>query len=389
MKNILLLGATGSIGKQTLDVIEKHPNEFKLLTIAIGTNIIKGIEIIKKFKPKYVSVINNKDALLLKGLFVNIEIGFGERGLINAATYVGNNNFKHIVVTAVVGSVGLVPTIEAIKKGYTIALANKETLVTAGHIVMDLAKEYNVDILPVDSEHSAIFQCLNGENNKQVKEIIITASGGSFRNKTREELETVTIEDALNHPNWNMGHKITIDSATMINKGFEVIEAHYLFGLPYENISTVLHFESVIHSMVEFVDSAIIAQIGTPDMRIPIQYALNFPNRLESNFGKSLKLQDVGTLNFKPMDFKRFPCLKYAYDSGKTGHSMPTVLNAANEAAVNLFLKKKISFLEIENIVYENLTNHKLINNPSLDDILSLDKEIKENILSKYLKGEI
>lgn len=388
MKNILLLGATGSIGTQTLDVIEQHPNEFVLLTIALGRNINKGIEIIKKFKPKYVSVINKDDAVLLKNLFTDIEIGFGEEGLVNAATYVGNNEYKHIVVTAVVGSIGLIPTIEAIKKGYTIALANKETLVTAGHIVMDLAKQYKVDILPVDSEHSAIFQCLNGEKINQVKEIIITASGGSFRNITRAELEKVTIKDALNHPNWNMGHKITIDSATMMNKGFEVIEAHYLFGLPYENITTVLHQESVIHSLVEFVDSAIMAQIGTPDMRIPIQYALNFPNRLESNFDKRLKLHEVGTLNFKPMDFKRFPCLKYAYDSGKIGHSMPTVLNAANEAAVNLFLNEKISFLDIEKIVYENLSNHKLINNPSLADILSLDKETKENILSRYLKGK-
>ncbi len=388
MKNIILLGATGSIGSQTLDVIINNIDDYKLISIAFGTNLEKGIEIIKQFKPQYVSVTNQEDARKLKLIFNDIEFGFGTEGLIHAATLEANNPYKTLVVTAVVGSIGLVPTIEAIKKGYDIALANKETLVTAGHLVVKMAQLYGVKLLPVDSEHSALFQAMNGENKQTIKELIITASGGSFRDKSREELKKVTLKEALNHPNWNMGSKITIDSATMINKGFEVIEAHYLFDIPYERITTLLHRESVVHSMVEFIDTSIIAQLGTPDMRIPIQYALTYPERVESNHYKRLKLYEIAELHFQPLDFKRYPCLKYAYEAGSTGHSMPTVLNAANEAAVALFLQEKIPFLEIEDIIFSALKDHELIKNPDLETILSIDKETKARILSKYSKGE-
>lgn len=383
-KNIYLLGATGSIGQQTLDVINNSKNYFNLVSISIGRNINKGIEIIKKYNPKYVSVINEEDCNKIASLFPNIEVGFGTNGLIKAATYDANNNNANLVVTAIVGSVGLSPTIEAIKKGYDIALANKETLVTAGHIVTSLAQSYNVNILPVDSEHSAIYQCLNGEDRNKINELIITASGGSFRDKQRVDLKNVTIKDALNHPNWSMGQKITIDSATMMNKGLEVIEAHWLFNIPYDKITTVLHQESVIHSMIEFVDTSIIAQLGTPDMRIPIQYALTYPERIKLNNSKRLRLSEIGTLNFKPMDFDRFPCLKFAYDAGIKGGSMPTVLNAANEAAVALFLNGKISFLEIEKLIYQQLERHNIIKNPDLKTVLDLDKMIKDAVLTKY-----
>ncbi len=388
MKNVILLGATGSIGIQTLDVIREHPDEFQLMSIAFGKNIKKGMEIIQEFRPRFISVRSKADASLLKERFSEIEIGYGQEGLIQASTYDASNHNQTIVLSALVGSVGLIPTIEAIKKGYDIALANKETLVTAGVLVMEMVEKHHVHLLPVDSEHSAIYQALNGEKTSQINKIIITASGGSFRDKTREELKKVTLKEALNHPNWSMGSKITIDSATMMNKGFEVIEAHHLFQLPYEQIKTLLHRESIIHSMVEFIDTSIIAQLGTPDMRIPIQYALSYPNRLELKRSKRLKLEEIASLHFEVMDFKRYPCLKYAYDAGKTGHSFPTVLNAANEAAVQLFLEEKISFIKIEQIIYDALNKHDIIKYPDLETILSLDRQIKEYIIKNYAKGE-
>ncbi len=387
MKNIILLGATGSIGTQTLEVLKNHENEYQLVSMAFGSNIEKGMEIISEFHPRYVGVANKQDALRLQELFPHITFGYGMEGLVNASTYDAGNGYKTVVVTAVVGSIGLLPTIEAIKKGYDIALANKETLVSAGHIVLDMIKKYRIKLLPVDSEHSAIFQALNGENRKQVKRLIITASGGSFRDKTRDELKNVTVRDALNHPNWSMGSKITIDSATMMNKGFEVIEAHYLFDMPYESITTILHKESVVHSLVEFIDTSVIAQLGTPDMKIPIQYALTYPNRFELKQTNQLKLEEIQTLHFQKMDLNRYPCLKYAYDAGIAGHSYPTVLNAANEAGVKLFLEEKIGFLDIENIIYDALERHEMIKNPDLDTILLLDKETKAQIYAKYAKG--
>lgn len=372
MKNISLLGATGSIGIQTLDVIASHPNEFKLVSMSFGTNYQKGIEIINKFHPKFVSVKDKATYNILKDTFTKEEISFhyGEEGLIEAAIYDGVD----VLVNAVVGSVGLIPTLRAIENNITIALANKETLVTAGHIVTELAKKHNVSILPVDSEHSAIFQCLQGENEKSIERLIVTASGGSFRDKTRAELEGVTVEQALNHPNWSMGAKITIDSATMMNKGLEVIEAHWLFNMPYEKIDVLLHKESIIHSLVEFQDHSIIAQLGTPDMRVPIQYALTYPNRLPLMHGKRLDLSEIGQLHFEKADFSRFRCLQYAYESGKIGGTMPTVLNAANEEAVAAFLKGKISFLHIENLIETSLEKHENIALPSLEQIQEVDK---------------
>lgn len=384
MKNIYLLGATGSIGTQTLDVIRMNPDLFRLIAFSSGRNIELTKKIIEEFKPEYVSVIEENAAQDLKGLYPTIEFGYGAEGLERVATYETTLEGEPFVVTAVMGSVGLLPTLKAIEMGRHIGIANKETLVTAGHLVMAKAKEYGVKLLPVDSEHSAIYQCLLGEDQKRIKKLIITASGGSFRDYTREMLEEVTLEQALNHPNWSMGAKITIDSATMMNKGLEVIEAHWLFDMPYEQIETILHRQSIIHSMVEFEDTSIIAHLGTPDMRIPIQFAMSYPERIELKQGKSLNLAEVGMLEFKPMDFDRFPCLKMAYEAGKQGGSCPTVLNAANEAAVDLFLRNKISFLEIETVVAEALGTHHKIEHPSLEQILELDQEIRRTILAKY-----
>lgn len=369
MKNIAILGSTGSIGTQTLEVIAAYPEEYRVLGLSAGSNIDILIEQIAKFSPKIVSVKNKELADKLKiHVSDKIKILYGKEGLVEVATY----QDVDILVSAVVGSVGLNPTIEAIKCGKKIALANKETLVAGGHIVMNLVNKYNVPIIPIDSEHSAIFQCLNGENIDEVKKLIITASGGSFRNKSREELKEVTVEDALNHPNWNMGAKITIDSATMMNKGFEVIEAHWLFNMPYKKIDVIVHPESIIHSMVEYNDKAVIAQLGTPDMKIPIQYALSYPNRKKLN-GNSLNLLELGSLNFYKPDYERFPCLKMAYQCGEEGGTLPTVLNAANEVAVEAFLQGKIPFIGIEFLIKEALENHNNIKNPSLEVIIEVD----------------
>jgi len=289
----------------------------------------------------------------------------------------------NLFVNAILGSVGLVPTLNAIEAGKTIALANKETLVTAGHIVMARARDRKVPVLPVDSEHSAIFQCLQGERQKNIERLIITASGGSFRDNTREQLLDVTIEEALHHPNWSMGAKITIDSATMMNKGLEVIEAHWLFDQPYDKIDVLLHRESTVHSMVEFHDGSIIAQLGSPDMRIPIQYALTYPERTPTNAAR-LDLTELGTLHFQKMDFNRYRCLRFAYEAGRRGGTLPVVLNAANEVCVQAFLNGKIKFLEIEDVIEWALENHVPTANPDLDTILSVDQETRE-IVTKHL----
>ncbi|MDF0138807.1 1-deoxy-D-xylulose-5-phosphate reductoisomerase, partial [Staphylococcus pseudintermedius] len=289
-------------------------------------------------------------------------------GLIEVATY----NKNDLVLNSLLGSVGLEPTMKAIEVGKDIALANKETLVVAGELVMAHARQHGVNILPVDSEHAAIFQCLNGEEMRKVKNVVITASGGSFRDLTRDQLASVTVEDALNHPNWSMGHKITIDSATMMNKGFEVIEAKWLFDLDIDQIQTILHKESIIHSMVEFVDTSVMAQLGTPDMRMPIQYAFTYPERIEHQ-APSLNLAEVAQLNFKPMDFDRYRCLQYAYDALRIGGTMPVVLNAVNEVAVAKFLNREIAFLDIEKIIEREMAAHEVIQNPTLEQILELD----------------
>lgn len=375
---ISLLGATGSIGTQTLDIIKTNPANFKLVAMSVGRNIDLAKRMISEFTPELVSVQGKNDYETLKAEFPHIKFTYGEEGLIEVAVH----DKVDVVVNAVIGSVGLYPTLQAIEAGKTIAIANKETLVTAGHLVMDAVKRKGVDLLPVDSEHSAIFQALQGEKVKNIEKLIITASGGSFRDRTREELEGVTVQQALSHPNWSMGAKITIDSATMMNKGLEVIEAHWLFDLPYEQIDVLLHKESIIHSMVEFHDSSIIAQLGTPDMRVPIQYALTYPDRMPFLLAKRLNLAEVGRLHFQKMNFERFRCLDFAYSAGKEGGTMPTVLNAANEIAVAEFLEGKITFLQIEDLIERALNAHHSIANPNLETILEVDKETRNLVLS-------
>lgn len=374
MKYISLLGATGSIGTQTLEVIKEHPSEFTLAALSVGRNVNLARQIISQFHPKLVSVQERSDYETLKGEFPAVKFTYGLDGLTEVAVYEKSD----ILVNSVIGSVGLMPTLQAIEAGKTIAIANKETLVTAGHLVMDAAKRHNVTLLPVDSEHSAIFQALQGENEKNIERLILTASGGSFRDKSKEELQNVTVQQALSHPNWSMGAKITIDSATMMNKGLEVIEAHWLFALPYEQIDVLLHRESIIHSMVEFHDASIIAQLGTPDMRVPIQYALTYPDRLPLKSSKRLNLAEIGMLHFKEMDFDRFRSLRLAYEAGKMGGTMPTVLNAANEVAVAAFLESKITFLQIEDVIEKALEAHQIISNPSLVTINEIDKETRK-----------
>lgn len=373
MKKISLLGATGSIGIQTLEVIRSHPDQFALVAMSIGRNMELARKAITEFHPELVSVQEKRDADSLKAEFPGIEIVFGNEGLEAVAVF----HKADVLVNAVLGSVGLAPTLEAIKAKKTIAIANKETLVTAGHIVMEEAKRNGVTLLPVDSEHSAIFQALQGEHSKNIERLILTASGGSFRDQSREQLKGVTKAEALNHPNWSMGAKITIDSATMMNKGLEVIEAHWLFSLPYDRISVLLHRESIIHSMVEFHDTSIIAQLGTPDMKVPIQYALTYPDRAPLVSGKRLNLAEIGKLHFSEMDLERFRCLKFAYEAGRAGGSMPAVMNAANEAAVAAFLEDRITFLQIEDMIEKAMDNHVAINDPCLETIQEIDKKTR------------
>lgn len=376
MKYISLLGATGSIGKQTAAVVREHPQNFKIVALSAGRNIDLVREYILEFKPELVSVQEKSDYDQLKSEFSKegITFTYGDEGLVETAVY----HRADVLVNAVIGSVGLFPTLEAIKSGKDIAIANKETLVTAGHLVMDAAKQAGISLLPVDSEHSAIFQALQGEQEKNIERLIITASGGSFRDRTREQLAGVTVEEALNHPNWSMGAKITIDSATMMNKGLEVIEAHWLFDLPYEQIDVLLHKESIIHSMVEFHDSSVMAQLGSPDMRVPIQYALTYPDRLPLPSSNRLNLAKLGLLHFAEMDFDRYPCLRFAYEAGKIGGTMPTVMNAANEVAAAAFLDGKVTFLGIETLIEKAMNHHTVIAVPDLATIQEVDESTRQ-----------
>jgi len=374
MKKISVLGSTGSIGTQTLDVARMHRDRFQIEGLAAGSNVELLLQQVKEFGPRKVSVATKELADQVKhSLPAGTEVFFGREGLIEIAA----GTDAELVVTAVVGSMGLPSTLAAIEAGKNIGLANKETLVTAGHLVTAAAAAKGVKLLPIDSEHSAIFQCLNGERYEDIERITLTASGGSFRDYTREQLVNVTVEDALKHPNWSMGAKITIDSATMVNKGLEVIEAHWLYGLPYEQISVLLHPESIIHSFVEFRDSSIIAQLGNPDMRVPIQYALTYPERWNSPAPR-LSLAEAGRLNFREMDFERFPCLRLAYECGKMGGTAPTVFNAANEVAVARFLRKEISFLRIEEIIEQVLERHENHPEPPLETIEASDQSARE-----------
>lgn len=372
MKNLSILGSTGSISKQTMDVVRQYPEKFKVVGLSANTNIEVLREQINEFKPLAVAVMDEEKAEELKEK-VDIPVFSGIDGLIKIATL----EKADTVINALVGSVGILPTIEAIKKKKNVALANKETLVAAGAIVMDEAKRNGVKIIPIDSEHSAIFQCLDGRDPKTISKLILTCSGGAFRDFKKSELENAKARDALNHPTWKMGEKITINSATLMNKGFEVIEAHWLFNMPYEKIEVVIHYQSIIHSLVEFIDGSVIAQLGTPDMKIPIQYALTYPERLEGNSEK-LNLTKVKELTFREPDFELFPCLKYAYEAGKISGTMPAVLNAANEVAVEYFLKDKIKFNDISKIIKKMMDEHEPIVNPTLEEILDIDKKIKE-----------
>lgn len=372
-KNIVILGSTGSIGTQTIEVIEQFDN-MNVVGISSNTNIDLLEEQIKKYSPKYVCVVDKEkcDALLKRFKNNNdFQIFYGEDGLLKLVEL----EEVDIVVNSLVGNVGLLPTIHAIRNKKNIALANKETLVSAGELVMKEASENNVSIYPIDSEHSAIFQCLQGNKHKEVEKIILTASGGPFRN--HKSLENVTLEEALKHPNWSMGRKITIDSATLMNKGLEVIEAKWLFDIDVSNIQVIVHEQSIIHSMVEYKDSAIMAQLGTPDMKVPIQYALYYPDRLENNFEK-LDLLKHNNLTFKEPDYQLFPCLSYAFEAIKIGGTMPCVLNASNEIAVQKFLDGKISFVEIPKIIRKTMNNHIVKSDYELKDILETDKWARE-----------
>ncbi|HBT59880.1 MAG TPA: 1-deoxy-D-xylulose-5-phosphate reductoisomerase [Acholeplasmataceae bacterium] len=377
MKSIYLLGATGSIGTQTLDILEKYKDLYRLVGVSLGNRNPKLNErIIEDFKPEVVCLRNESDLAYYESKYKNIKFVYGNDGLIKIATH----SKKGLLINALMGSVGLEPTIAAIKSKKNVAIANKETLVMAGDLIMKLAKDYKVSILPVDSEHNAIFSCLQGEKIEDVLKITITASGGSFRDKDRDQLMNVTKEEALNHPNWKMGSKITIDSATMMNKGLEVIEAHHLFQLPYHQIKTVLHKESIVHGMVTFKDQSLKAVLGSSDMRMPILYALSYPNHLDLDI-KPLDFDAIGQLTFKPMDFQRYPLLELAYQVGKKGGLYPTVMNAANEKAVELFLEGKIGFLDIERRVIEAVeTFSENKENPTIEEILETNKKIYERV---------
>ena len=381
MKKIAILGSTGSIGTQTLDVVREHSDELQVVALAAGSNKERLKEQIKEFHPKLVSLSDEKKAQELKEELAGeqVEVVCGMEGLIEVA----GADSADVVVTAVVGMMGILPTMEAIKKGKDIALANKETLVTAGHLIIPMAKEYGVSILPVDSEHSAIFQSLQGNVHGDVAKILLTASGGPFRGKDTEFLSHVQVEDALKHPNWSMGRKITIDSATMVNKGLEVIEAKWLFDVDPCNIQVVVQPQSIIHSMVEYRDGAVMAQLGTPDMKLPIQYALFYPER-RYLAGDRLDFWKMNSILVEKPDMDTFKGLKYAYDAIGKGGSMPTVFNAANECAVAKFLDRRIKFLDIYRIIEECMSEHKIIEDPDVSQILDTEKWVYELVESRW-----
>ncbi|MBR3684459.1 MAG: 1-deoxy-D-xylulose-5-phosphate reductoisomerase [Lachnospiraceae bacterium] len=375
-KIISILGSTGSIGTQTLEIVRDNP-DLKVAGLAANNNVELIEKQIREFHPKVVAMGNEASYQELKQRVADlpVKVVCGMEGMLEIATLPE----VEVLVTAIVGMIGIQPTIAAIKCKKTIALANKETLVTAGHIIMPLAKEMGVSILPVDSEHSAIFQSLHGENRERLSKILLTASGGPFRGKTREQLETMTVEDALKHPNWSMGKKITIDSATLVNKGLEVMEAKWLFDTDLDQIQVVVHPQSIIHSMVEYVDGGIMAQLGTPDMKLPIQYALFYPDRRPMQ-GKRVDFFELKSITFERPDTDTFRGLKLAYDAARQGGIMPTVYNAANEKAVALFLDRKIRFLEIPELIESCMNQMKNIQNPSVEQIISMEQEVYEYI---------
>lgn len=378
-RKISLLGSTGSIGTQTLEIVEEKPHLYEVTALAAGSNIDLVAKQTVQFKPKVVSIQHGDSIPALQAKLEELglpkseqpELVYGSDGIVAAAT----EENADVVVTGIVGCAGLLPTVEAIKKKKTIALANKETLISGGPVIVPMLKEYGVDMVPADSEHSAIFQCLQGVPPGGLKRVILTASGGAFRDWDAKDLEKVTVADALKHPNWDMGAKITIDSATMMNKGLEVIEAHYLFGTDYDNIDIVVHPQSIIHSMVETQDTSVIAQLGWPDMRLPLLYSISWPNRIDMPW-KPLDLAELGSMTFKKPDHEKYPCIELAYAAGRRGGSMTAALNAANERANEIFRKEKISYLEIPKVVEMTMNEHEkegFVQNPSLDDIVAVD----------------
>jgi len=380
MKKIAILGSTGSIGTQTLEVARNN-KDLEIVALAAGSNIKKLEEQIREFRPRLVAVFDEKKAKELKASIkdLDVKVVSGMEGLIEVCTA----KEAEVVVTAIVGMIGLRPTIAAMRAGKDIALANKETLVTAGHMIIPLAKETGVKILPVDSEHSAIFQCLQGENRKRLHKLLLTASGGPFRGKKREELKQIQVEDALKHPNWAMGRKITIDSSTLVNKGLEMMEAKWLFGVEPKDIQIVVQPKSIIHSMVEFIDGSVIAQLGTPDMKLPIQYALYYPDRRYLP-GERLDFGKLTEITFEKPDMETFKGLQLAFDSAAAGGSMPTVYNAANELAVSKFLERKIAYLDIPEIIQACMEAHQVLANPSVEEILETEQTVYEFIESRW-----
>ena len=378
MKKIAVLGSTGSIGTQTLDIVRNYKENLQVVALAASTNVDLMEKQIREFMPKLVAMWSEDAAkdLRVRVADLDVKILSGMDGLLEIATMEESDT----VVTAIVGMIGIRPTIEAIKSGKDIALANKETLVCAGHIIMPLAKEHGVSILPVDSEHSAIFQSLNGEPGNRIQKILLTASGGPFRGRSTTELSNIQVEDALKHPNWAMGRKITIDSSTLVNKGLEVMEAKWLFGVEPEQIQVVVHPQSIIHSMVEYVDGAVIAQLGIPDMKLPIQYALFYPDRKPMN-EKKLDFFELQNMTFEKPDTETFYGLALAYEALKAGGSVPTVYNAANEKAVELFLARKISYLQIPELIRKSMEVHDKIMNPDVNQILALEESVYDRIL--------
>lgn len=379
-KNIMVLGSTGSIGTQTLDVVRRN-KDINIVSLAAGENIDLLEQQIIEFAPEAACVYQEDKALELKKRLKGgkTEILTGMGGMVACATVPSGD----MVVASVVGMIGILPVIEAVKAKKDIAFANKETLVTAGHIIMPLVREMGVNMLPVDSEHAAVFQCLNGERHGDIRKIILTASGGPFRGKSLKDLENVSVEDALNHPNWSMGKKITVDSSTMVNKGLEVIEARWLFDVPFEQIEVVVQPQSIIHSMVEFMDGAVMAQLGTPDMRLPIQYALCYPERRE-RIGEPLDFTRLTGITFEQPDLRTFRGLALAYEAGKAGGSMPTVFNAANEKAVSLFLQGKVPYLTMADMIEDAMDAHTVKANPDIDEILGIEREVCSYLDRKY-----
>ncbi|HEY9735560.1 MAG TPA: 1-deoxy-D-xylulose-5-phosphate reductoisomerase [Trichocoleus sp.] len=383
MKAISLLGSTGSIGTQTLDIVQHHPDQFRLVGIAAGNNVELLAQQVRQFRPEIVAICNQDKLGELRDAIADLDytpqILAGDEGVVEVARY----GDSEAVVTGIVGCAGLLPTLAAIEAGKDIALANKETLIAGGPVVLPLVEQHGVKLLPADSEHSAIFQCLQGVPEKGLRRILLTASGGAFRDWPVEKLPSVTVADALKHPNWSMGRKITVDSATLMNKGLEVIEAHYLFGLDYDRIDIVIHPQSIIHSLIELQDTSMLAQLGWPDMRLPLLYALSWPERIYTDW-EPLDLVKAGSLTFREPNHDKYPCMDLAYAAGRAGGTMTAVLNAANEQAVSLFLEEQVGYLDIARLIERVCDRHRddLIANPSLEDILTVDQWARAEVLT-------